>query len=700
MRAVLAAIVIAGLAPVASAQFGDDLSDSRNKRFDDVVTRIEAKFEPATAKPGDTVTWILTVDLIPGWHTYPTKQPDPNAASQITRIKFPEGGDLQPSGPIAEPPDPIKKAMPELQIKQILELEGSVVWKQRIKISENASGGTQIYKVPINIFACKESCLPPERRVTTAELRIEGAVHTNGSSPPIKSISSPQASPPTDDDAEPLGSADYKAGLYEVLGKIKKQNVEPNTGLASFLLTAAFWGAITLFTPCVFPMIPITVSFFLKQAEKNNSNALKLAVVYCGTIVVVLGAAALTLLEFFTMLSINPWMNVFLGTLFVVLALSLFGMFDLTLPNFLTRFTSAREGQGGIMGTVFMALTFTVVSFTCVAPFLGGFGGMASSGQFRTWELVLGAGAFAGTFAAPFFLLALFPSMLKRLPKSGGWLNTVKVVMGFLELAAALKFFRTAELIHSAQPTLFTFDLVLGMWIALSLLCGLYLLNVFRLGHDEPIETVSVPRMLVSVLFLSMALYLSPALFANGPHGEKQRPRGSIYAWVDSFLLPDSTEAVRPGEQSWVGDLRLALDKARKDAARSRQQKLVFVDFTGESCTNCKLNERNVFNQPEIEQLFKSYELVRMYTDKVPDDYYPTSVRSTFKGSTVQQRGDAELNRHFQGQAFGSIQLPLYVILKPTAEGPIEVVGVYSEGKINNVGAFAEFLKKPLDGKQ
>ena len=283
-------------------------------------------------------------------------------------------------------------------------------------------------------------------------------------------------------------------------------------------------------------MIPITVSFFLKQAEKNHGNALLLAFVYCGTIVVMLGIAALTLLQFFTILSINPWMNVFLGTLFVVLALSLFGMFDFTLqiglraailglplltvlivkpagPQLLwvigcvavsmvllaivnqwieraafqlQQSTANRSSVGGLIGTVFMAISFTIVSFTCVAPFLGGFGGMAASGQFKTWELVLGAFAFSGTFAAPFFLLALFPSLLKKLPKSGGWLNTVKVVMGFLELAAALKFFRTAELIGTPSPSFFTFDLVLGMWIALSAICGLYLINLFRIGHEEP----------------------------------------------------------------------------------------------------------------------------------------------------------------------------------------------------------------------
>jgi thiol:disulfide interchange protein DsbD len=319
---------------------------------------------------------------------------------------------------------------------------------------------------------------------------------------------------------------------------------------------------------------------------------------------------------------------------------------------------------------------------------------MAASGQFRTWELILGALAFSATFAAPFFFLALFPALLKKLPKSGGWLNTVKVVMGFLELAAALKFFRTAELIGFPHPNFFTFDLVLGMWIALSALCGLYLINVFRVGHDEPQESVSVPRLLLGCLFLSFAIYLTPALFSVGPEGERQRPRGIVYAWVDSFLLPDSTE--KPGGLAWSGNLKKAVDDALAETLRTGQDKLVFVDFTGESCTNCKLNERNVFTREEIRDLFRQYQRVQMYTDKVPDEYYPTQVRQKFQGSTERQQGDGEINRQFQQKAFDSIQLPLYVILRPTAAGPIQIVDVYPEGKINNVAAFAEFLKGPV----
>jgi thiol:disulfide interchange protein DsbD len=462
--------------------------------------------------------------------------------------------------------------------------------------------------------------------------------------------------------------------------------------LWSFLLTAVFWGGVSLFTPCVFPMIPITVSFFLKQSEKNHTSPVTLALVYCGTIIVVLGAASLTLLGFFTALSITPAMNVAIGVLFVVLALSLFGMYDLTLPASLTRFTSSREGRGGVIGTMFMALTFTVVSFTCVAPFLGGFGGMAASGQYPFYQLVLGALAFAGTFAAPFFLLALFPSLIRKLPQSGSWLHTVKVVMGFVELAAAMKFFRTAELIAAREATFFTYDLVLGSWVVLSVLCGLYLVRQIRIGeHDvEPEGGVGVPRLLFGTAFVTLGLYLLPALFAGGPDGGNQRPRGAVFAWVDSFLLPEPGDG-SAGELRWTADLRQALADAQAERQRTGRPARVFVDFTGETCTNCKFNERTVFTRGPIKELFQNYRLVQLYTDKVPDRFYPAGIRATLQG-TARQRSDAELNRWFQEQAFGDIALPMYVILEPQATGAISVVDTF-EGKINDVSQFAEFLK-------
>lgn len=671
---------LVGLANVGLAQ-----SKGGGDRFDNVVKKLEAKLEPATAKPGDTLKFKLTLDIIPGWHIYANRQLDPESA-YVTGISFPGVAGLELVGELAEPTNGHTIANPEGG-QPLMVFDGNFTWEQSFRVTEKAANGTMRVPVKLKMQVCNDAnCLPQERRELFAELTITGGATT--AVPPVAPVK------PLADDEPPGDSSAYKAMMAGILEKLEKQSAPAHSGLWAFILTAMFWGGVSLLTPCVFPMIPITVSFFLKQSEKNNANPVVLAIVYCATIIVVLGGASLTLLSFFTALSINPLMNVFLGILFVILAMSLFGMFDLTLPASFTRFTSSREGQGGLIGTVFMALTFTVVSFTCVAPFLGGFGGMASSGQFSKLELIIGALAFSATFAAPFFVLALFPSLIRKLPKSGGWLHTVKVVMAFIELAAALKFFRSAELIFLREPVLFTYDLVLGMWVVLCVLCGLYLVRLVHIGDDEIEQKgVSVPQFLVGFAFLSLGIYLLPAMFAGGQDGGNHRPRGAVFAWVDSFLLPDpGGEAT---QMQWTGDLKRALDEARAEAKRTGKAAPVFVDFTGETCTNCKLNERDVFSRSEVKDLFKQFKLVQLYTDKVPDSHYPAKIRSTLKG-TARQRADADVNRWFEDQAFGSQQLPLYVLLEPKPDGSVAVKQVYAEGKINNVGAFVEFLKSGL----
>jgi thiol:disulfide interchange protein DsbD len=320
-----------------------------------------------------------------------------------------------------------------------------------------------------------------------------------------------------------------------------------------------------------------------------------------------------------------------------------------------------------------------------VAPFLGGFAGIVASGQFGRWELLLGALAFSGAFAAPFFLLALFPSFLRKLPRSGGWLNSVKVVMGFLELAAALKFFRTAELRWLPEPAYFTYDFILGLWVALALVCGLYLLNMFRLGHDEVQESVGVPRMLWGLAFLGLAFYILPGIFKSGADGERQRPGGVVFAWIDAFLLPEPARGgSAQGDLRWTADLPQAVNQAR--AARKK----LFVDFTGVTCTNCKYNEREVFTRPQVRELFKQYQLVQMYTDVVPVEFYAR------KTTDEQRETDAAANLGFQRRKFEqNEQLPLYVIMDPQPDGRVLIVGVYDEGKINQLDKFVEFLSRP-----
>jgi thiol:disulfide interchange protein len=480
---------------------------------------------------------------------------------------------------------------------------------------------------------------------------------------------------------------------------------DPAADLWAFLLGGIFWGMISLVTPCVFPMIPITVSIFLKQSEKEHHKPLLMAAVYSGTIVIVLSLAATLLLKVFREMSVNPYMNYGLGALFVFFALSLFGMYDIELPSGLARFTSAHEGQGGIVGTMFMALTFTIISFACVAPFLGGFGGTAAGVDRPLWGNLLGGLAFSATFAAPFFFLALFPTLLRKLPKSGSWLNSVKVVMGFLELAAAIKFCRSAELVMTGGDTwLFTFDLTMGVYVALALVAGLYLLGVFRLPHDSPAEHLSVPGMVVAGMFISLGLYLAPALIKTSS-GDNIRPRGSIYSWVEAFLLPDASEslsdephtprldaAVAKSLEKYRSDLVKAKDLSKEDQAKILPQR-IFVDFTGENCTNCRINERSVFSKRLIRELMEPYLVVKLYTDVIPYYYYSSEARSNLTVS--RQKADARVNLAFQSNIFNNQQLPLYAILEPQFDGRIKVLSVYDEGRIINENAFAEFLRDP-----
>ncbi len=259
--------------------------------------------------------------------------------------------------------------------------------------------------------------------------------------------------------------------------------------------------------------------------------------------------------------------------------------------------------------------------------------------------------------------------------------------MGFLEVAAAFKFLRAAELnLYEGKTEFFTYDLVLCIFIALSFACGLYLLGVYRLPHDHGAhETLSVPRLLFSLTFIGLSFYMLPALFTMS-NGEQQRPGGSLFAWIDAFLLPEDAGPISgPAVAStsdrlaWGGDLTDALKQGEAE------KRLVFLDFTATTCTNCKYNERYVFIKPEVKDLSaRCYVLVHLYTDNVPPDYHSTTTGAQ--------------NHEFQKDVFRDVQLPLYAIVKPKADGGYEVLGQYNEGKINNVAGFARFLHDPLAG--
>jgi thiol:disulfide interchange protein DsbD len=620
------------------------------------LIRFTVTVDPKTVRRGQTALMTITGKVKPGYHTFALLKSKPNQF--VPQLKY------EPPAGVKVLHGNLKESDPELVNEDGTELwehTGTFTWKEPIWVLPEARPGPATLKFSIRLQVCdKQRCVPG-----TMDLQADFTI---------------SAEPP-------VSLSEEERARLEAAARAPAGGGGGDSGLLGFVLMGVFWGFFSLITPCVFPMIPITVSFFLKQSEKEHHRPVTMAVVYCSTIIVVLTIAAVALLSVFRQLSTSPVMNFVIGGLFIFFALSLFGMYDIELPSGLARFTSAREGRGGLLGTMFMALTFTIISFACVAPFLGGFGGTAAGANQTFTHRLLGGLAFAVTFASPFFVLALFPSLLKRLPKSGSWLNAVKVVMGFLELAAALKFLRAGELVMLPEPAFLTYDFVLGLYVALSVLCGLYLLGLYRLPHDSPVENLSVPRMLFSLLFLGLALYLTPALFKYGDKGKSQRPGGTVFAWLDSFLLPDEEESDLPV----TGNLAEALKKARAE------KKLVFVDFTGKTCTNCKLNEKNVFTLPTVRDKLKQYVLVQLYTDVVPRWLYPPAERGQLGGGTGKQRADAQANLDFQRKEFNTETLPLYVVLEPLAGGKFRELARFEEGKIGNVERFLAFLDQPLE---
>jgi thiol:disulfide interchange protein len=624
--------------------------------------KFQVDVTPKSVRPGEVVK--LTITATPGskYHTYPLTERAPKQdVKQLSKLEVLPTTDLIPLWPVKESEAEFVKEADDI----LLEHAKPFTWTQDFLVKDTASPGETTLPFFIKLQVCDTGCVWGTHYFSVPlTIKDEKAVAPSAELKGRLDATQPE-----------IRVREVPEDLQQLLG-----DSSSGSGLLGFILQGVFWGAVSLITPCVFPMIPITVSFFLKQSEKEHHKPLLMATVYSATIVIVLTIAAVALLSFFRAVSTHWAMNFGLGALFIFFALSLFGMYEIELPSGMARYTSSHEGSS-LVGTMFMALTFTIISFACVAPFLGGFGGTAASANLGFAKMLLGGLAFSVTFASPFMILALFPTLLKKMPKSGTWLNSVKVVMGFLELAAALKFLRQGELLITSETQFFTYDFVLGLYVALSLLCGFYLLGLFRLPHDTPVEHLGVPRMLLATFFIGLALYLTPAVWKVDAKGKTQRPHGVVFAWLDSFLLPED-EADLP----WIGDLDQALETAAKTPG-----KRIFIDFTGKTCTNCKINEKEVFPKPEVRELLERYVLVQLYTDLVPNRLYPSKVRKTLKGTSTQE-ADAKRNLKFQRDNFDTEQLPLYVIVEPTGKGSWRKVAVYKEGKINDVEEFVEFL--------
>lgn len=609
-----------------------------------VPATFTAQIKPAPARPGETVTLTVTATIKAPWHVYSmAKVPPPGPVETTLSVA---AGSLRPVGKVVES-TPKRSHDPNFG-KEVGYHEGTATFTQRLAVPKNAAANPKLpIVVTVRYMACNETmCLPPrEVEVNTTLAIAAGAARKEFTG--AGALAPAEGAPPI---PPPANSAqDSGAG-----------------GLVPFLLAAFGAGLLALVTPCVFPMIPVTLAFFTKQATAKNGDGaasqaavVRLAATYSLGIVLAFTALGAVLAATVgaagpNKVAANPWVNLAFAALFVVFGLALLEVVELRPPAALQRLTGRRSG--GTAGVLLMGLTFVIAAFTCTAPFIGtvlvaAAGATTGAQWFRP---ILGMAVFALALALPFFLLALFPGWLARLPRSGAWLSTVKGAMGFIELAAALKFLSNVDLVW--QWKLLPAPVLLALWAMIAFAAAQWLLGILRVGFGTPEGRPTRARVAWAGAFGALCLY-----FLWGLTG---RP---VNRWVMALLPPKgygygAAHIASAGEDLfWHETLEAGLARAKTE------NKLVFIDFTGYACTNCRLMENDVFPNPGVRAELEKFVRVRLYTD----------------GTDAASKR----NQAYQEKTFGDVALPLYAVL--TAEGrPVtQVAG------INPVGKFTGFLR-------
>ena len=542
--------------------------------------------DAAKVPPGSTVTLRLTAKIDSGWHLYSL---DKTADIIPTTISLADAPTVE-SFTLAQP-KPLVKNEPILGHDVPMFFDQAVFLVQA-KLKSGAAAGDLPLTAKVRYQTCNDKeCLLPKKKTASFTLTVDPAA------PAVAALALPAGY--TEAKLATVAAASAAAPVAE---SAAPQNATPQTqnqGLSAFLLTAFGVGLLSIFTPCVFPMIPITVSFFL-----NQRGGILQAVVFSLGIVVLfcalgLGVTAVAGPFGVAQLASNPWVNGFIAVVFCAFALSLLGAFEITLPSGLLTKLDHASRRGGYLGTLLMGLTFSLTSFACVGPFVGSL--LVSSVQSKGPQTVLGMASFATGLASPFFFLAAFPSYLKKLPKSGGWLARVKVVMGFVLLAIMFKYL--ANIDEVLQAGWITRERVLAAWFVLIAMPGLYLLGLLQLEGVEASESLGIGRLLSACAFLIAAFTLLPGMF------------GGRLGLIDAYLPePSSASIGGAGSASsgptWVrNDLPKALDQARAE------NKLVLVNFSGYACTNCKWMDRNIFPRPEIMDAMKDLVPAELFVD-------------------------------------------------------------------------------------
>lgn len=636
-------------------------------------------------KGNGEIELVANATIAAGWHLYDTQIPD--GGPFPTSISIDEVKGAVAVGTFHAVNSKLHKDFDKVFEMEIGYYEKTATFVQKFKITDKSKF---VLKGDVRAQACNDrECTPP--------IPIDFSF-TSGNLPATVTVSTGAATDQTNDpqttaDTAILANNDsisqaqtteiQDANLWTpVIEEVKAFGAAGDTSNRSllYIFGAGFIGGlIALMTPCVWPMIPMTVSFFLKRNKKNRGKAIKDAIIYGLSIIVIYVLLGLLVTAIFGAsalndLSTSALFNLIFFGLLVFFAISFLGAFELVLPaSWTNKIDSKADSTTGIISIFFMAFTLALVSFSCTGPIIGTLlVDAASSGDIIA--PAVGMFAFAFALSIPFALFAIFPSLLESMPKSGGWLNSVKVVLGFLELALALKFLSVADLAY--KWGILDREVFLVLWIVIFTLLGLYLLGKLKFAHDSDLKYISVPRLFMAIISLAFAIYLVPGLW------------GAPLKTVSAFAPPHFTQDFNLYEgtvHAKFDDYEAGMEYAKKN------NKPVMIDFSGFGCVNCRKMEASVWTDPRVKYILENdYVLITLMVDD--KEKLPEVIEVEENGKMTKLKTIGDKWSYLQRHKFGTNSQPYYVLLD-NAGNPIGPSYAYDE----NVDKYLKFLKTGID---
>lgn len=687
MKKLISSIMLALIALVAQAQ---------------ILTPVKwkIKLDDKGGAPEKEIVFTATADK--GWHLYDMNLPEGGPVSTSFTFETLNGAEL-----IGQPVPSVKPTTvyDEQFAMNLRWYPGTVSFTQKLKVTDPAKFKAE---GEVEFMACNdETCLPPDQipfSFDKKSIHVDPALAANSSTTEVDKEDATTVQPDTQvvaEDASELNTPDPTAketpattspkasdsltdspNLWSPVIDQLKSFGDATVSAADtswlFIFFAGFLGGlIALLTPCVWPMIPMTVSFFLKRT-KDRKKAIRDAITYGLSIIVIYLVMGLLITGIFGAsalndLSTNAIFNILFFLLLVVFAVSFFGAFELVLPaSWTSKLDSKADSTTGVLSIFFMSFTLVLVSFSCTGPIIGTLLVQAASMGTAVGPAI-GMFGFALALSIPFSVFAIFPNMLQSMPKSGGWLNSVKVVLGFLELALALKFLSVADLAYGWR--LLDREAFIVLWIVIFSLLGVYLLGKIKFSHDSEVKYVSVPRLFMAIISFAFAIYMVPGLW------------GAPLKAISAFAPPLYTQDFN----LYKNEVHAAFDDYESGMAYAKKvNKPVMIDFSGFGCVNCRKMEASVWTDPKVKQMLENdYVLITLMVDDKTKLPQPIEIQENGKTRKLKTIGDKW--SYLQRSKFGSNAQPFYILLNDEGQ-PLGPSYAFNE----DVSKYIQFLQNGL----